>query len=428
MSLLMDALKKAEATKQQAFDPPSAPGATPNVPSAPGSVSANAPPPGDRLPDLAAHSDALEADLAAISAAAPPRRSAPPARPAASKMREDSERLAAQNVFSAKRTPAISPSLWVILGLAAAVALGIGAYFWWQLSAVGSLPVRPPPSLPVASSTAPSPLPPTNAAAPAPPRLAPSAMETETSSGASAVIRPPAAERIATAAKPAGEATTRFVPSRPRAAPASSGRASAGASTRPVFSRATPVKSSLEDAYEALQDNRLDEARSAYARVLAGDRHNTDALLGLATIAVRQEKLAEAQSLYQRVLAADPNDATAQAALVNLNGHGDPGLTESRLKTALANQPDSAALNFALGNLYAGQRRWSEAQQAYFGAFTNASDNPDYIFNLAVSLDNLHQRKLAAQYYQLAAHAAQAVRHASFDPELARQRARALQP
>ena len=209
---------------------------------------------------------------------------------------------------------------------------------------------------------------------------------------------------------------------------AQSRAAAAGTATRPLFNRAAPAQSSLEQAYEALQENRLDEARSGYARVLAGDRHNSDALLGLATIAVRQHRFAEAQSLYQRVLDADPNDATAQAALVNLSGHGDPGLTESRLKTALARQPGSAALNFALGNLYAGQQRWSEAQQAYFGAFTHASDNPDYMFNLAISLDHLHQKKLAAQYYQLAAHAAQATRRASFDPELAQKRARELQP
>jgi tetratricopeptide (TPR) repeat protein len=49
----------------------------------------------------------------------------------------------------------------------------------------------------------------------------------------------------------------------------------------------------------------------------------------------------------------------------------------------LAAQPDSPTLNFALGNLYAQQGRWNDAQQAYFRAFAGDGDNPDYQFNLA---------------------------------------------
>ena len=96
--------------------------------------------------------------------------------------------------------------------------------------------------------------------------------------------------------------------------------------------------------------------------------------------------------------------------------------------TALASQPESAALHFALGNLYARQQRWSEAQQAYFTAFSREGNNADYIFNLAVSLDHLHQHKLAAQYYQMAVNAAQTDRSVSFDTARARNRALELQP
>ena len=183
----------------------------------------------------------------------------------------------------------------------------------------------------------------------------------------------------------------------------------------------------LERAYEALQADQLDEAQGQYARVLRNDRNNTDALLGLATIAVRQGKLEDALTWYQRVLEADPNEPTAQAALINLRGQNDPGIAESRLKTALASQPESAALHFALGNLYARQQRWSDAQQAYFTAFTREGNNADYIFNLAVSLDHLHQHKLAAQYYQMAVNTAQSVRSVSFDTTQARNRALELQ-
>jgi cytochrome c-type biogenesis protein CcmH/NrfG len=51
---------------------------------------------------------------------------------------------------------------------------------------------------------------------------------------------------------------------------------------------------------------------------------------------------------------------------------------------------------FALGNLYAQQGRWPDAQQAYFRAYGAAPDNPDYAYNLAVGLDRLNQPKLAS--------------------------------
>ena len=97
------------------------------------------------------------------------------------------------------------------------------------------------------------------------------------------------------------------------------------------------------------------------------------------------------------------------------------------MKTALAAQPDSSALYFALGNLFAHQERWSEAQQAYFRAYSNESGNSDYIFNLAVSLDHLHQNRLAAQYYQMALNAAGSA-NAAFDKEQAKARLLDLQP
>jgi uncharacterized protein HemY len=102
-------------------------------------------------------------------------------------------------------------------------------------------------------------------------------------------------------------------------------------------------------------------------------------------------------------------------------------LSESRLKTLLSNQPESPALHFSLGNLYAGQSRWSEAQQAYFRAHAGEPENADYLFNLAVSLDHMHQKKLAAQYYQSALTAAE-TRSAAFDRNQVKSRLFELQP
>jgi tetratricopeptide (TPR) repeat protein len=104
----------------------------------------------------------------------------------------------------------------------------------------------------------------------------------------------------------------------------------------------------------------------------------------------------------------------------------DPQTAESRLKTLLSAQPESAALNFALGNLYARQNRWAEAQQVYFNAVAADGDNPDYLFNLAVSLDHLRQPRLAGQHYRMALEAA-ARRPAAFDRDRRQKRLGELQ-
>ena len=64
-------------------------------------------------------------------------------------------------------------------------------------------------------------------------------------------------------------------------------------------------------------------------------------------------------------------------------------------------------MQFALGNLYARQGRWAEAQQSYFRAFTAVPDNADYAFNLGVGLDRMNQPRLAQTYYRLALELAQ---------------------
>jgi uncharacterized protein HemY len=113
------------------------------------------------------------------------------------------------------------------------------------------------------------------------------------------------------------------------------------------------------------------------------------------------------------------------ASLISLRGQLDPVASESRLKNLIATQPESALLHFSLGNQYAKQSRWSEAQAAYFKAHSVDPENADYAFNLAVSLDQLHQGKLALEFYQRAL-ALTDRRAASFDPARARLRVQEL--
>ncbi|TDI80332.1 MAG: tetratricopeptide repeat protein [Betaproteobacteria bacterium] len=162
------------------------------------------------------------------------------------------------------------------------------------------------------------------------------------------------------------------------------------------------VSPQLTVAYQAYVAGDLDVAKQHYLKHLESNSSNKDVLLGLAAIATRMRQDKEAQTYYLRLLELDPRDPSAIAGMVGLGQIADPNQTESRLKTLLAQQPNAAALHFAIGNNYIIQLRWAAAQQSFFRALSIDSTNADYAFNLAVSLDHLNKIKLAAKYYSKA--------------------------
>ncbi len=423
MSLLMDALRRAESSKQEAAraaasaeQPPAGLTLEP--------LGAEPPPQAtNSLPDLALHIDALDADLAATSnaqaaIASNANDTASQARPMAANFpqtaSEEALQAAARNLFAAKQVaPPSRKPMWIGLGLLGLALLGIGAYVWYQTQALsvntltraGSLPPASapstPPSLPLNANTAPRP-------APDP-----------------AVNLPQIPASTATNAFPEAFPGRPQFPAAERAAPPAEPRLANG---NIRFSRTRlEVDPHLQSGYIKLQANQLDPARRDYEAALRADPNNIDALLALAAIAQRQGQSADAERYLQRAQEADPRDPAVLAAAMGNAPGSDPTPSESRLKTLLAAQPESGPLNFALGNLYARQGRWPEAQQLFFNAVAADSDNPDYLFNLAVSLDQIRQAKLAAQHYRLALEAAQK-RPAAFDRESVRLRLNELQP
>jgi tetratricopeptide (TPR) repeat protein len=181
----------------------------------------------------------------------------------------------------------------------------------------------------------------------------------------------------------------------------------------------------LAQAYAVLQAGKVEEAHALYTKVTQSEPLNIDALLGLAYIAGRESRSDEATQLYVRILQLNPRHALAQAGLISLMGRADPAASESRLKQLIAREP-SAFLHFVLGNVYAEQSQWSQAQQSYFQAHHLEPGNPDYAYNLAVGLDHLRQTKLALNYYRRAEQLASTAGRANFSLNHARERISAL--
>jgi tetratricopeptide (TPR) repeat protein len=192
---------------------------------------------------------------------------------------------------------------------------------------------------------------------------------------------------------------------------------------------APKVSSELTAAYAALTRGDYAQAKNLYSQVVQTMPLNLDAQLGLAASSARGGDNATAARHYRRALELDPRNGIAIAGLLAVSesaGGARPEALEAQLKALISKDPNAAALQFSLGNLYAGERRWTEAQQAYFEAYRLDANNADYLFNLAVSLDQLNQPRLAFDYYQKSL--AQAKKTgAQFDRSVAERRAAELQ-
>ena len=124
---------------------------------------------------------------------------------------------------------------------------------------------------------------------------------------------------------------------------------------------------------------------------------------------------------YKRVLRLEPQNGTALAGISSLSNYSDDSRQESRLRELLARSPQEADLNHALGLVLSVEKRWSEAQPLFFKAHTLASSEPQFAYNLAITLDHLRKHALAIQYYEIALTLAQG-KNAGFDELTTRNR------
>jgi Flp pilus assembly protein TadD len=397
MSLLLEALKKAEKAKEEALR--KARGETPVTPESKPVVTRA------ELPDIRQPLEILSDDITPVESAPAPAQ--PQAQAASLGESQAADRATAKKVFEAKfREPNPRLPFYVTMGLLGLFAIGTVGYFWYQL--------RPPSPLVNANPTRSG------------HEIAAPAIETKTISPSSVAASAPVISGLPTAAVPA--APTPLISQRPAPPPRIAAPAPRTSTSTVSQSRPAPqVHPKVESGYAAYLAGDFARARADYREALRDDASNRDALLGLSAIDVRSGRYESAEAGYLRVLQLDPNDAHAQAGLISLRASRlDPLATESRVKSLLAADPGANVLQFTLGNQLAQQARWAEAQQHYFKAFAADPENADFAYNLAVSLDHLRQSRPALEYYRRAI-ALGEKGSGSFDLAAARSRATQLE-
>ena len=331
MSLLLEALKKAERAKEEAQrrarGEPEVAGARSAYPEQPVVTR-------DQLPDVR-QPLALEEDARPAKPVSPPpeRHAEPKNDPQAS------GRASARKVFEAKfREPNPRLPFYITMGALGVFAVGTVVYFWIQLQPPAALVNRNPPPPAGETQVAAADLKPTRSLVPQVPAA------TIPGLPASPPSKPPPAP-MAQAPAPVPAAIP--VPAAPRAPEVprlQAPRAAPPAAAEITSSRPAPqVHPNIATGYAAYLAGNLASARTEYQQALRDEPANRDALLGLAALDVRAGRFEHAEAGYLRLLQSDPRDSHALAALIALarrahrsGGRGEPGEVGARRRPGVA--------------------------------------------------------------------------------------------
>ncbi|MCB1904270.1 MAG: hypothetical protein KDI18_09295 [Gammaproteobacteria bacterium] len=182
----------------------------------------------------------------------------------------------------------------------------------------------------------------------------------------------------------------------------------------------------LTRGYAALRRRELEKAALIFKQNLKGNPDSIKGVLGLASVAEMRGDAEQAERLYRKVLQIEPGNLHAITAIIQRGAGTDPVRKGQQLDKLIERHPVNADLRYLKGNLHASNQRWREAQADYFKALELDGTNPDYAYNLAISLEHIGQPSIALTYYRLALELAQN-RNARFAPEQVRTRIEQIQ-
>ncbi|HEU0096437.1 MAG TPA: tetratricopeptide repeat protein [Rhizomicrobium sp.] len=149
----------------------------------------------------------------------------------------------------------------------------------------------------------------------------------------------------------------------------------------------------MNEAVRLHQSGRLDEAISAYRRILTRDSRQPQAHSNLGVALRSRGALEEAEHHYRKAIAAKPDFVDAHANLANLLMHSRPAEALEFYKRAIALKPDDAGILYNYGVTLQRQGATQDAVSVYRRALALRPAFTDAWNNLGVALAD--QNKLA---------------------------------
>jgi len=198
-------------------------------------------------------------------------------------------------------------------------------------------------------------------------------------------------------------------------------------SESPASVAGTDISDLVNRAYISYQKANYAQAASLYSRALEYDPYHRDANLGVAASAQLAGDYRTAEARYRHLLSLDPRDATTFSALLNLSDVLADTAIENEMIIHVERTADPQPLYAALGSYFSQNNRWNDAEWAYKNAVRSAQPEADYLFNLAVVLDNLGNAESASDYYSRALTMTESSGSYTFDREAVISRLRVLE-
>ncbi len=158
----------------------------------------------------------------------------------------------------------------------------------------------------------------------------------------------------------------------------------------------------LRQGYAAYQSGDYAVADSFYDQALLLEPYNRDVNLAVASVARQLSDFRRAENRYRHLLSLDGQDSAAFTGLLDVASALGDDTIEHELVAHIGTIESPGRMHAALGNYYSAKRSWQLARDAWRDALAIDVSNPDYAFNLAVSLDNLQRHKSAIDYYEMA--------------------------
>jgi len=153
-------------------------------------------------------------------------------------------------------------------------------------------------------------------------------------------------------------------------------------------------------AKDAIEVGQYESAIPYYKELVKKNPQNKKLRFGLATSYHKAKQYDNARKAYLETIKMDKNYWPAVNNYIILISEEKPQNAEEELENLWIKNPKFAGIPAQLGNIYYKKKNYSKASEYYIEAVKLDNDNINYLYNLAIVLENNNDKKSAAQVYK----------------------------